>query len=302
MYRQFYGLSHEPFNLNPDPKFLYLAQSHYDALSSMLSGINERKRIIVITGEAGVGKTLLIYAIMNDLPDKVKSAFIFHPTMGFQGLIENILLDLDVRVNERKNKLSSLLVGFRRYLHERLAREETVAVVIDDAQVLDNGVLESLLRFSTVEDPPTKMLQVLLVGHPGLEEKLKSIKLRHYKEKIGVKCRIRPFTLEEGREYVKYRLKLAGREISEIFTSKALSQVWKFSRGIPRVMNLLCERALLIGYKNSSPIIDSKIIKAAMKDFNYLWTGGKSTFLPKLSGKISRSKILGVIFFRSAFF
>lgn len=297
MYRQFYGLSHEPFNLNPDPKFLYLSQTHYNAFSSMMSGIKERKGIILITGEPGVGKTLLIYAILKDLTDKVKTAFIFNPAMGFQNILEKILLDLNIPVDAREKNLGSLLAHFRRYLNEGLAREENVAVVIDEAQSMDNGVLEKLLRFSTAEAPSTKMLQILLVGHLGLEEKLNSEKLRPYQEKIRVKCQIRPFTREEGRGYVKYRLKLAGRDISEVFTSEALRQVWEFSGGIPRVMNLLCDRALVIGYMISSPIIDSKIIKEAMKDLNYLRAGGTRTFLPKLSGKISRSKILRILFF-----
>ncbi len=297
MYRQFYGLSLEPFNLNPDPKFLYLARSHFEAFSSMMSGIQERKGIILITGEPGVGKTLLIYAILKDLTDKVKTAFIFNPSMGFQNLLESILLDLNIPLDAREKNIISLLVRFRGYLNERLTREETVAVVIDEAQSLDNGVLESLLRFSSAEDPATKMLQILLVGHLGLEEKLNSEKFLPYRDKIRVKCRIRPFTREEGRGYLKYRLNLAGRDISEIFTPEAVSQIWGFSAGIPRVMNLLCDRALLIGCTNSSPIINLKIIKEAMRDLNYLRAGGTGTFLPKLSGKISRSKILRIIFF-----
>ena len=297
MYRQFYGLSLEPFNLNPDPQFLYLARSHFEAFSSMMSGIKERKGIIVITGEPGVGKTLLIYAILKDLTDKVKTAFIFNPSMGFQNLLESILLDLNIPLDAREKNIISLLVRFRGYLNERLTREETVAVVIDEAQSLENGVLESLLRFSSAGDPATKMLQILLVGHLGLEEKLNSEKFLPYREKIRVKCRIRPFTREEGRGYLKYRLNLAGRDISEIFTPEAVSQIWGFSAGIPRVMNLLCDRALLIGCTNSSPIINLKIIKEAMRDLNYLRAGGTGTFLPRLSGKISRSKILRILFF-----
>jgi general secretion pathway protein A len=297
MYRQFYGLSLEPFNLNPDPKFLYLARSHFEAFSSMMSGIREKKGIIVMTGEPGVGKTLLVYAILKDLTDKVKTAFIFNPSMGFRNILENILMDLNIPLDAREKNESSLLVRFRRYLKERQARQETVAVVIDEAQSLDNGVLQSLLRFSSAEDPATKVLQILLIGHLGLEEKLNSEELRPYRENIRVKCRIRPLALEEGRGYVRHRLKLAGRDISEIFTSAAVTQVWEFSRGIPRVMNLLCDRALLIGYTNSNPVIDSKIVKEAMRDLDYLRAGGKRTFLPRLSGKISRSKPLRILFF-----
>ena len=297
MYREFYGLFCEPFNLNPDPKFLYLARSHYEAFSSMMSGIKERKGIIVITGEPGVGKTLLIYAILKDLTDQVKTAFIFNPTLGFPSILENILLELGLPVDEREKNINSLLVRFRKYLQERLAREESVAVVIDEAQSLDKGVLESLLRFSTSGAPATKRLQILLVGHLELEEKLNSEKLRPYKEKITVKCRIRPFTREEGRGYLKHRLKMAGRDVAEIFTAEAVNRVWEFSGGIPRVMNLLCDRALLIGYTDSSPCIESKIIKEAMKDLDHLRSGGTRTFLPKFPGKIFRSMIFRILFF-----
>jgi len=188
------------------------------------------------------------------------------------------------------------LARFRKYLNERLAREETVAVVIDEAQSLDIGVLESLLRFSTSDAPSARMLQILLVGHLGLEEKLNSGKLRPYREKIRVKCRIHPFTRAEGRGYVKYRLKLAGREVSEIFTSEAVNQVWEFSRGIPRVMNLLCDRALLIGCTDSSPLIDSKIIREAIKDLEHLRSGGTRTFLGRFPRKTFWSKIARILF------
>jgi len=182
MYRQFFGLSQGPFNLNPDPKFLYLARSHFEAFSFMMAGIKEKKGIIVVTGEPGVGKTLLIYALLKDLTEKVKTAFIFNPTLSFQSPLENILSDLHVRFDGREENLNFLLARFRKYLKERLAREETVAVVIDEAQSLDIGVLESLLRFSSSDYPLARMLQILLVAHLGLEEKLNFGKLHPYRE------------------------------------------------------------------------------------------------------------------------
>jgi general secretion pathway protein A len=141
------------------------------------------------------------------------------------------------------------------------------------------------------------MLQILLVGHLGLEEKLNFGKLHPYREKIRVKCRIRPFTQEDWRGYVKYRLKLAGLDVSEIFTSDAVNQVWEFSRGNPRVMNLLCDRALLIGCTESSPLIDSKIIREAIKDLDHLGSGGTRRFLGQFSRKTFWSKIARILFF-----
>jgi general secretion pathway protein A len=141
------------------------------------------------------------------------------------------------------------------------------------------------------------MLQILLVGHLGLEEKLNFGKLHPYREKIRVKCRIRPFTQEDWRGYVKYRLKLAGLDVSEIFTSDAVNQVWEFSKGIPRVMNLLCDRALLIGCTDSNPLIDSKIIREAIRDLDHLRSGGTRRFLGKFSRKTFWSKIARILFF-----
>lgn len=189
----------------------------------------------------------------------------------------------------------ALVVGVS-IIKEKLVREEPVAVVIDEAQNLNIGALESILHFAASDDPAARMLQNLLVGHPALEEKLNSGKLRFYIEKIRVTCRIRPFTREEGRGYAKYRLKLAGRDVTEIFTSDAVTQVWEFSRGFPRVMNLLCDRALLIGCMESSPLIDSKIIREAIKDLDHPRSGGTRRFLGQFSRKTFWSKIARILF------
>jgi len=270
MYYKFYGFSENPFAINPDPKFLYLAHSHREALYAMMSGIQERKGLVVITGEIGAGKTILIYTVLKDLSEKIKTSFIFNPSLDFQGLLKSILRDLDVPILEKKETVPTLMLALRNYLKEKLTRNETVAVVIDEAQTMDEDLLQNLFKLISLETPATKVLQVLLVGQPGLEAKLNSEKLRPFKEKIALRREIQPLTWEEGRGYVAHRLKVVGRNASEVMTPDAVKAIWEFAGGIPRVINLLGDRSFLIGYSESRPIIDSKIAKEAIEDYDYL--------------------------------
>ena len=296
MYKEFYGFSEEPFDLNPDPKFLYLSPSHNEALSSMMSGIKERKGLMVITGEVGVGKTILIYALLKDLSEKIKTAFIFQPRLDFKDLLKYILRDLEVPIQEKEENTRSLIDQFRKYLNERLTRDETVTIVIDEAQSLEDEVLEDLGRLSSPGPSPANLLQILLVGQTELEVRLNSEKLRSFQKRVALHHKIKPLTQEEGRGYIRHRLKLAGRSISEVFTSDAVDRICKFAEGIPRVMNLICDRALLIGYSDSRPIIDSKIAKEAIKDFSYLQPRKSGIFRPVFYQLKSRYKTIGIAF------
>jgi len=294
MYKKYYGFSEDPFALNPDPKFLYLAIGHWKALSSMMSGIKERKRLMVITGEVGVGKTILIYALLKDLTEKIKTAFIFNPILDFKSLLKTIFRELRIPLEGKKEDVPSLLHQFNQYLQERLARDEIVAVIIDESQGLEEKVLEEILKLATLDIPAAKALQVLLVGQTELEEKLDSIRLRHWKEKISIHGQVRPLTREECRGYIRHRLKLVGQSMSEVFTSEAVNRIWEFAGGIPRVINLLCDRALLIGYTNSSPMIDSKIADQAVQDFKYLKTP-KSQILRPVSSLVKSRYGVGAL-------
>lgn len=301
MYTEFYGFSEEPFALSPDPRFLYPARSHFETLSSMLSGIKERKGIIVVTGEVGLGKTLLIYALLKDLSEKIKTAFIFNPGFETKGLLKNILRDLDVPFGEKEENLLSLMTRFRDYLNACHAQGEIVAVVIDEAQNLDEEVLLALGRFCSPDIPASRALQILLVGHPELEVKLEGLKLRPLRQLMQVHCRISPLTREEGREYMAHRLKMAGRELSHVFSPKVPDIVWEFSQGVPRVINLVCDRALLNGYVKSSPVIDVKTAKEAIKELAHLRPWNHKSFPPFLSLSRMQSRGARILFILLAF-
>ena len=297
MYKEFYGFSEEPFDLQPNPRFLYLARSHCEALSAMISGIKGRKGLIAVTGEAGIGKTLLLYGLLKDLSEKIRTAFVFSPPSDFPHLLKSILQDLGMSLGGEKEDTDRLMLQFKNYLHERLPGDETVAIVLDEAQNLDEKTLEDLGRLFTLDTPATKLLQLILVGHPDLEVKLNSKRLRPLKKRIAVRCRIRPLNRDEGRGYLKYRLNQAGRDISEVFTSEAAHRVWEFAGGIPRVMNLLCSRALDFGYHHSSPVIDSQIVQEAMQDLAYLQSEKSKVPRFAFSRAKTPSKAVQILFF-----
>ena len=268
MYNKFYGFSENPFNPTPDPRFLFLSIGHYETLSSMISGIKERKGITIISGEIGTGKTTLIYALLKDLSERIKTAFVFNTKLSFQDLLIYILMDLEVSVP--KENLTTLLVLFRQYLKERMIRDETVAIIIDEAQNLEFEVMENLFRLYSEDSPAAKLVQILLVGQPELEAKLDSQKLQAFKNRFAIRNYLKPLNQKESGEYIDHRLKVVGSSSSKVFTPQAIDRISKFSNGIPRVINILCDRAFLTGYTTSSRKIDEEIVKDTIKELSHL--------------------------------
>lgn len=272
MYTQFYGFSEKPFELTPDPKFLYLSPSHREALASMIYGINERRGFISITGEVGTGKTTLIYTLLSNLSEKVKPIFIYHTTITFEEFLAKILLDLKVSLHEEDK--TSLLLKLSDYLRIKMAPEETLAIIIDEGQNLPQETLEEFRMLSNVETSKTKLLQILLVGQPELKEKLNSKELRQLKQRIGLRRSLQPLNPQECREYIEHRLNLVGSSASKVLTSDAIGLIVHYSKGIPRTINILCDNAFLIGYSFSQKKIDEKIIKEVIEDM-------ENQFIPK---------------------
>jgi general secretion pathway protein A len=261
MYNEFYGFSKKPFELTPDPEFLYLTPGHREALASMISGIRERRGFISITGEVGTGKTTLIHYLLSTLDEKVKTIFIFHTTITFRDLLKNILLELDLAVAEESK--TGLLDQLTQCLTRMAIRDETLAIIIDEAQHLSKEVMEELRMFSNLEP---KVIQIVFVGQPEFEDKLNSQDLRQLKQKIEIKRQIRPLSEEESKEYIDHRLRLVGSSSSEVFTPKAVSMISLYAQGIPRIINILCDNAFLIGYSLSKKKVDVDIIREVKKN------------------------------------
>jgi len=281
MFNKFYGFSEKPFEVNHDPKFLYLTPSHQKALDSMIDGIKNRRGFISITGEVGTGKTTLVYSMLGRLDKKVKTVYIVHSTVTFKELLKTVLLELSLGILEESEP--AFLFRLAKHL-TRLVSDETIAIIIDEAQNLAEDVIRRLQAFSELE---SKVIQVLLVGQPELEDTLNSQGLGPFKQRMIVKCQIRALTGEESLDYIDHRLKLVGSSSSQMFTPKAISMICSYAQGIPRLINILCDNAFLKGYRLSRKKIDGDIIAEVTKGINGPNLGGKA-FLSSLTTGLTK--------------
>jgi type II secretory pathway predicted ATPase ExeA len=263
MYNEFYGFSEKPFELTPDPKFLYLTSSHRKALDAMMKGIESRQGFISITGEVGTGKTTLIYSLLTSLNEKVKTAFIFHTVITFEEFLESVLRELYIEVTGKDKK--TLLHQLVEYLLH-IGNDEMVAVIIDEAQHLAIETLQELGKLTDLGSLASWRLQIIFVGQPEFKNILNSPNLKSLNQRIGIRREITTLTAEESRDYIEHRLKLVGSTTSKKFTPKAISVIIEHTKGIPRVINILCDNSLLIGFSESKKKIDAKIICEIIKN------------------------------------
>ena len=261
MYNEFYGFSEKPFELTPNPRFLYLTRSHREALASMTHGIKNRKGFISMTGEVGTGKTMLIHSLLDRLDQKVKTVLIFHTTITFSDLLKTIVQELDLPA-VKENRMD-LLHQLLQYLVLMGKRGETLLVIIDEAQNLPQKVMEELQIFC---DKESEVVQIVFVGQPELEDKLNSERLKQLRQTIQITRQIRGLSEEESKGYIDHRLRLVGSRSSQIFSPKALSLICSYAQGIPRVINTLCDNALLKGSSSFKKKIDVDIIHEVIKN------------------------------------
>ncbi|MGB2705657.1 MAG: AAA family ATPase [Candidatus Omnitrophota bacterium] len=246
MYLDFYGLKENPFNVTSDPNFLYLSRAHREALSYLLYGIKEKKGFLEITGEVGAGKTTLCKALLNQLGSDAKTAFILNPNLSELQLLEAIVEDFGIKP-ARRTKVS-LLRQLNNFLLEELRKNSNVVLILDEAQDMKNRTLEAIRLLSNLETDKEKLFQIVLVGQPELRRKLKSPSLLQLRQRIGVRFHINPLQKEEIEKYIYHRLKVAGSGGDAYFTEDALDKIFRFSDGIPRLINLVCDKALLSGF------------------------------------------------------
>lgn len=265
MYETFYSLKQKPFAVTSNPSFLFLSQRHKEALAHLMYGIEQRLGFIEITGEVGTGKTTICRALLNQLDDSVKSAFIFNSNLTGLQLMETIVEDLGIRAT-KKGK-GGLFSELNRFLIEQLSLGNNVVVIIDEAQNLSRRLLEEVRMLSNLEAENKKLLQIVLVGQPELREKLKLPSLRQLRQRIAVRCQIGPLGFEDVPPYIQHRLKLAGANgASPVFGDEALQEIFKYSGGVPRLINIVCDKALLTGYVLEKRAIDGDIIRNAIRE------------------------------------
>lgn len=264
MYCEFYQLSERPFNVTPDPKFLYLNARYREAIASLNYGITQRKGFITLIGEAGTGKTTLLNKLLEDLDPKTKSVFIFNTNVTFEEILEYIFAEFDLPVHNGKKLY--MLQRLNAFLLDELRGGSNVALLIDEAQDLEFSVLEDLRLLSNLETAKEKILQIVLSGQPELGQKLSNPVLRQLRQRIGINCRLLPLSRDEITEYVQYRLQAAGCPDLKLFSREAEEQIYHFSRGIPRLVNVVCDNALVIGYALGKKRIGADVINEAAAD------------------------------------
>jgi len=267
MYKSFFGLKENPFNVNPDPRFLFLTKQIEEALSGLMYGIQTRKGFITLTGEVGTGKTTLVNRLLDWLHLKrTKTAFLFNSRMNTNQLFDFIMAEFDIPCDNKSK--SQQLMKLNHWLLERYRAGETAVLIVDEAQNLTFPVLEEIRLLTNLETSTEKLLQIVLSGQPELEERLKLPQLRQLRQRITLRCRTMPLTNEQTRDYIHERLRIAGADrLQEIFSVKAIASVHYFSMGIPRVINLLCEHALINSFVEQERIVEAKVIEDVAREF-----------------------------------
>jgi general secretion pathway protein A len=258
MYTKFYGFKEKPFEITPDPRFLYLSENHKEGLAHLTYAVRERKGFTVITGEVGTGKTTLVQTLLSRLDGNTKTAYLFNPLMSSTDFLHYICQDLGLRVQRRSK--GQYLSQLHSFLMASYSRNENVVLIIDEAHNLDAKLLEEVRLLTNLETTKSKLLQVILIGQPELNDTLNRPSCRQLKQRVSLRYHIRPLNKEDTRKYIKKRLIMAGAFDPNVFTPKALNEIYDYSKGIPRLINIVCDNALLTGYASDQKVIGDKII------------------------------------------
>jgi general secretion pathway protein A len=265
MYNAHFGLDADPFRVNPDPRFLYLSEAHREALATLVYAVHERKGFIVITGEVGTGKTTVLNALLQKLDSKVQTAFIFNTALSVEDFFGYLFEELDLELVEPFRK-GAALRRLNEYLIERLRNGQQTLLMVDEAQNLSDAMLEEVRMLSNLETPQSKLLQIILVGQPELAARLERPELRQLRQRVELRHTISPLDERETMAYVQERLLIAGHAKGDLFTRLALRRVYHHSRGIPRVINVLCDNALVIAFGRSEVNITAGTVDQAARD------------------------------------
>ena len=267
MYKEFYGLRANPFNVNPDPRYLFLTRHTEEALACLTYGIQSRKGFVLLTGEVGTGKTTLINKLLEWLRlQQVATAFIFNSRLNVPQFLDYMMADFGIQCESRAK--SQILLRLYNWLLDRYRAGETAVLIVDEAQNLSDEVLEEIRMLTNLETFTEKLLQIVLVGQPELEQKLKEPQLRQLRQRLTLRAKTHPLTLDETRAYVQQRLRIAGSNGQQIFEPEAVATIHRHAMGIPRVINLLCEHCLVSAFVDQQKIIAPSVVESVARDFD----------------------------------
>jgi len=266
MYKEFYGFTTYPFTLTPDPQFLYPSEYYKECLYYLLYGIEREHGLFVLIGDIGTGKTFLLNTLVQRLGEKTHIAFLVNPSLDYIGILQHAAQELKLEVTGESK--AELLTNLKNFLLTCAMENEKVVLIIDEAQNLSAGVLEELRLLSNFENHKNKLIQIVLSGQLQLEDTLKLPELTQLIQRVGFYGRLLPMSYNETKSYIEKRLSVAGVTYP-VFTSKAIKKIFVHSKGVPRVINLICDLALLFGLINEEREIGSTMVTQAMKESNF---------------------------------
>lgn len=269
MYKAFFKLSRNPFELTPDPSCFVPTKRHDEALASLYYGVRRRKGLVVVTGEVGTGKTLLLRCLLRLLEESkdIAYAYLFNSTLCPIEFLQYTVADFGLPA-AGKNKCD-LLTELSKFLIARGSRRLTTVLIVDEAHQLSAETLEEIRLLSNLETTSEKLIQIMLVGQPELDEKLDAVELRQLKQRIALRTQLCPLTAEETTTYIQRRLRIAGADpaASPLFSTHAIAKVHRYSQGLPRLINTICENSLITAYARRVPTVTAEIVETVAKDF-----------------------------------
>jgi general secretion pathway protein A len=269
VYTDFYGLTKLPFSISPDPEFLFMSDSHREALAQMLYGIQERKSLIVVTGEVGVGKTTMIYTLLSHIEEQAKVAILFDTHVDPTSLYRYLFSDFGIE--EKGGERAENVLILRKFLETRGAEGHRTILIIDEGHNMSPDIFNEIVFLTNLETPKGKLLQIILVGQPELKAVLDSHKFRQLKQRVNLRCEIQALTYKDTRAYIHHRLQQSGSENPEaIFTDGAIDLLYRYSKGIPRLINTISDNALLLGMARKQNTIEEDFIRETFEDLMHL--------------------------------
>ena len=266
MYHRFFGLRENPFNVNPDPRYLYMTPQIQEALAGLTYGVQNRKGFILLTGEVGTGKTTLLNRLLDWLrAQRVASAFVFNTRLDVSQMFDFMLTEFEISCESREK--SQVLLRLNQWLIDRYRAGETAVLILDEAQNLSSELLEEIRLLTNLETSTDKLLQIVLSGQPELEEMLRMPQLRQLRQRITLRCHTAPLSSEETFGYIAERLRIAGANGEAIFSKEAIEALHTFSRGIPRVVNLLGEHSMINAYADGLKPVPARLVEEVAREF-----------------------------------
>jgi general secretion pathway protein A len=277
MYKAFFGLTSNPFNLSPDPSFLYRSQQHEEALANLIYGVQSRKGFIVLTGEVGTGKTTMLECLRDHLSaHQIPFAFVFNSRLTPDQFFEMIAYDFDLQCS-RKSKME-VLFALNSMLVDRANQNRTTALIVDEAQNLEWDVLEEIRLLGNLENRRGKMLQIILAGQPELDRKLEERNFRQLKQRVALRCQLRAFTQAETAQYIATRLGRAGMREQTVFSPEMLVEIHRRTQGIPRLINSVCDNLMLTAFAMESKVATIEMLDEVSRDLHLDWPGSPRRF------------------------